>query len=355
MVGDSLVRENGIIERVVRTFRQGLLTAFSETPVFIFMGGPGTGKDTLSGALNNVIFGHDGTNLMFSLSNKSGRAFDAIFEGEPGSTELPLLVQGLKKTPGNNGFIVLNEAKDLLSVLFENLKTIVETGKLRPVTLDSRPRELGLSPIVIQGQWGEELFEGLSDDEAEALYNRLQQSDLIEILKKGKAGGKFGAVPEALIQRALRTGGIFMFPPALKRNYPKMVRANLPNIHKKLKQNKIELNISSDIETLVSKIAIVLKNGTRGILGILTRITIGALENAYLQNFPTQKAKYSISVVDQGDESLHSAKVKIELLDASGTALRELTIPIQKLLNSDLPSDCVSPLVNVEFVPPGLN
>jgi DNA polymerase III delta prime subunit len=343
LVGSEIVDKNGIIDRMVRRLKTGRSTGFRETPVYFVMGPPGSGKDTIAKAINQEMFGHDGRHLMFSVAGNQGAQFSAIFEGAPrgssSDSESPLLLQALESGP-HHGVIVLNEAKDLPSEEFDRLKTIVETGEIRPKGLDSRMRPLGLNPIFIMGQWGEELFEGKSDDEVRKIYESLTEKQLIDILIAGKEKGKFGAVPASLVQRALRTGGIFLLPPVPKDRYVEIVRKDLISIKENLLQkSRISLEISSDIEDFIVRLALATGRGTRGLLGLSSDLTETLVSEAGDKGFPIRSAKFKLSMSEAHGEDISQAKLKIEWLDAK-TPKEALLFPIHDLLRSSFEAEC---------------
>jgi ATP-dependent Clp protease ATP-binding subunit ClpA len=347
LVGEDIVGHNGVLERLLRRLKTGRSTGFRETPVFIVMGPPGSGKDTIAQAVNREMFGHDGRHLMFSVAGNHGAAFSAIIEGAPrgssSDSEAPLLVQALKQGP-QNGLIVFNEAKDLPSEEFEKLKTIVETGEIRPRGIDARARPLNINPIFIMGQWGEELFENKSEEEIRSIYEGMTEQKLIEILTTGKDKGKTGAVPMALIQRALRTGGIYFLPPVAKEDYIHIVRQNLGQIKENfLKKSRIKLEVDPEVEKFIVKLAHVTNRGTRGLLGLTADIAETVVSVASDNGFPARIASYKLELIKAQSGAIFESKIKITW--TSYSPHKSLEFMVDDLLRSNLKSECGAQLL----------
>ncbi len=300
---ERVVGHKEAIDAIVRKVKTGRVNGFHEVPVFIIMGPTGSGKDTIANSLNSALFGREDTRLNFSLAQLS---LSEIFEGDRQSP--PRLVQALSDGPPH-GVIVLNEAKDAESSSFEILKVVVEQGEIRPQGIDPRERPLGLSAIFIMGQWGEELFvNAKSDEEVQQILDRLSEKDLIEILMRGKPtqaygdkyDGKHGALPEALIQRSIRSGGILMLGPVPTSRFREIVRLNLEKIRSRVRvSNQTELEVDDLLVDLVVKKAIEAGRGTRGLDGVLTDFTLTAISQSVDRGLPSRKAKLVITADPQ--------------------------------------------------------
>lgn len=295
VIGEPVVRPNGIVDQIVRKLRAGLITGFREVPTFIIIGPPGSGKNTIVNAINEFMFGHDGKHMAFSLAQKREKEFAAIIEGLPGARERPLLVKALESGKPH-GVITLDEAGDLPSGEFDRLKTIIENGVITPQGVDSRQRPLGINALAILGQWGEEMLEGKSEEEAYNIVQSLTQDQLIDLLRKGKDGGRTGAIDEAVIQRAARTGGIYFMPPTPSKDYIHIANINLVPVLRNLEQkSKIELDLDVSARELIVALAQKSNQKTRAMLGVASDLVETLISEAAYRGMPSRHAKLRIS------------------------------------------------------------
>lgn len=284
-VKTHVVGHDEIIEQIARRLKTGRVNGFRDFPVFIIMGPSGSGKDTLLRAFNLEMFGHDGHHLKFDVARSHSQGLRAILEG--GTTpegELPLLLSAMNEV-SPNGIIGLNEIKDLPSQEFDRLKSLMESGIIQPRGHDKRSRPLGLNGLFLMGQYGEELFVGKSEKEIQDILENLTEEKLIDILEAGSKDGKAGAIPYAVIQRAIRSGGIFILPPLPTHRYQEIVQLSLKSIIQDLKvRSHIDLIVDDSLVQEVARIASTHNKGTRGLEGILMDLTNTAVSEALDQN-----------------------------------------------------------------------
>lgn len=312
------------IKKIVRRIKTGRTTGFRDFQVFIIMGPSGSGKDTLAKVINEVMYGHMGRHLNFSVAGSKGQSVQAIFEGN--EVQGPILVEVMGENPAN-GVIVLNEAKDMPSHLFDVLKALVEEGVLRPRGKDSRERPLGLNMLFIMGQYGEELFAGKSDAEIEKIFAQLSEADLVKILERGNEDGSRGAMPYALIQRAIRTGGIVMLPPVPKAQYIEIVRLNLQTRIDSLKA-RFDVKVDESLEQYVASLAIANDLGTRGLDGILMDLTETPISEALDLGLPDRGASLVLRATPQ-------ASVVVDHVDpATSKIIKSYEFRVADLLRS---------------------
>ena len=311
----------GVVAQISRSIETAFLNGFREIPFAIIMAPSGAGKDTLVNALNQTLFGHEGRDLQFSLANASERYFAQIFQGLPDSDEPPLVVKALEG-PHPHAAIFLNEGGDLPSALFNSLKVIAEHGIVTPANKNGTPRPLGLNPIILAGQWGEEWYEGMSDEEATDRYASLTEQDLIDALRKGtrnSAGvfdGKHGAVSDAVIQRAIRTGGIYALPPVPKSQYVNLVNIYLERIRDGLALNQIGLTVTERLKQLIAEVAIKAKRGSRGLDGVAKDFTERVVRE-------TQKRGFAV----RGEQVTLDAEFDVERLENAVIVATQTGIP----------------------------
>lgn len=327
LVGDAMVGEGNIVDTVVGGLKHGRLDSFQEMPVYFIMGPSGSGKDSLARAINLEMFGHDGSNLNIGVGVSADEAFIDLIEGTPNSSEPPGIIKRLDSGASPNGVIVLNEGKDLSSHLFDKLKTVVERGAISPVGLDSRVRPLGFNAMFIMGQWGEEVFDNLSDEEALAKWKELNddKGKLAEILMQGQNAKRQGSVPFALISRALKSGGIVLLPPVMKKDYIQIVRRHVADLQNRmLGASRLKVEVHSSVEEAILRVSEEQKTGVRGLQAIVKELVKVPASMALDKGFPANNAHYKI--VAEGSD------IHVSLLDASGSVTdKTFSVPLQRL------------------------
>ena len=290
------------VEQIVRRIKTGRTTGFSGFPVFIIMGPSGSGKDTLAKAINLELFGHKGTHLNFDVGGPQSKGLAPLLDGT--DKELPRLITALNDDQPN-GVIVLNEAKGLDSSEFDRLKVLIETGVIHPKGRDSRARPLGLNILFIMGQYGEELLEGKSDEEIEQIVNGLKEQDLIDILMAGENNGAKGAIPHAVIQRAVKSGGIFFLKPSPQDKFIEIARKNLNAILQNLKvKSQLQVEVDDSVLVFVAELARFNKRGTRGLDELLSTFTSTAISEAYDKGLPARGIAIRLSLNPATEELL---------------------------------------------------
>ncbi|MCB9026223.1 MAG: hypothetical protein H6625_07905 [Bdellovibrionaceae bacterium] len=281
------------INQIVRKIKSGRTTGFSNLPVFIIMSPSGGGKDTLANAINLEMFGRKDSSLNFDVGGQS-RGLSVLLEGT--DKELPKLITALNEG-SPHGLIVLNEILDADTRGLDSLKVLIETGVIRPKGKDSRARPLGLNILFIMGQYGEELLDGKSDEQIEEIVNNLSEQDLENMLMAGRDKGTKGAIPLALIQRAIKSGGLFFLKPTPTNKYIDILKLNLKGILQELKvKSQLNLIVDDSVLTFASDLAILNKRGTRGLDDLLNTFTKNVISVANDQGLPLRGITIKISV-----------------------------------------------------------
>lgn len=288
-----------VIEKIAARLKAWARLGFGgDVPVFFLGGVSGSGKDTLIKAINQTLFGHDGRHLIFSLGGKRGHAIDALFEGPPLGNHVgnkpPLVVEAMKNGK-STGLLVLNEGKDALTEELDRLKVLIERGTIRPQGED--PREIPLRyPIFILGQWGEELFEGKTDDEVREILGGLSQAQIEQAFLAGKnAELGIGGVSRAMLDRAKKTGGVFLFGPVPTALFPKIVRIALGKVVERIKvSNNMDVSVSDAIVDFVAKVAAETGAGPRALEAVLSDFTETAISEAQDQGLPLRDAAVAV-------------------------------------------------------------
>ena len=285
-----------IAERITSWARFGF---GSDIPVFIIGGPPGSGKDTIARAFSKVLFGHESEHLTWGVGGARGYKIDSILEGPPlgnhSDNKKPLFITAIEAGP-RSGFLVINEVKDAPSDQIEKLKLPLERGLIRPAGRDSRPRLL-LYPVFLLGQWGEELFSGLTTKAARELMSRLNQEGIEAPILKGKENG-IGAVPEAVADRARRTGGLFIAPPLEPKFFPNVVEKL--HVQKMISErntgNNIKLAVSRKVVRLVALAKTKMNLSTRQLEALTKDFVENAMSRAVDQGLKLYDVNVSIDV-----------------------------------------------------------
>ena len=254
----------------------------------------GCGKDTLVAELSKLLFNHTSEHLNFSLAGIKGFGLDAIMEGPPlgnhNDDEGSLLEKAWEGKP-HTGFIVLNELGDAPSEELNKLKVALGSGMLTPKGTDARRRPI-FYPTFGLGQYGDELFEGKSPEEIETVLRTLDYQKVKELLLKGREGGKLGAIPPALLDRAEKTGGIFFLPPTLPREYEAVIQTWLPEIVAGLRtRNKIDLVIDPGIISFAASFARERKLSPRALRAVVSDFIVQPISEAMDQGLPENETQ----------------------------------------------------------------
>jgi ATP-dependent Clp protease ATP-binding subunit ClpA len=297
-VKKRVVGNEKIIESISRSIKSGRLNGFRDVPAFVLMGPSRSGKDTIVNAFHEVLFGEEKGAIAFNAAG--GKGVGLILDGS--ESQAPLLLSRLRSQ--RHAVIAINEAKDMQSSALESLKIFIESGMITPKEgKDLRQYPLGINPIFLMGQWGEEQFAGLSEEKIAERYDSLTEADLVRILERGKDvdGGKTGSLPYAMVQRFLERGGIFMLKPVPESQYKDVVRLIL-NKHILNPKRKTGVNVTIDdsLVEYIANLAIKTKRGVGGLLGITTDFTEIAVSEAFDEGLPMKDVNVSIKV-DQDD------------------------------------------------------
>lgn len=315
VISQNFAGNAALVNQVSRVIKSWARAGMShEVPVFLIGGPSGSGKDTFVQALSLALFGHNGAATRVNVAGSRGFSIDALIGGPPlgnhSDDRAPQLIQGLDQVHGN-GMVVFNEAYDLPSAEFDKLKVLVEEGAVVPRGVDARVRPLRF-PIIIMGQFGESYFGGMSAEQASQRLKDLKPSDLEMIFRQGKGGGAFGSVPQALIDRAKRTGGLYVLGPLPLEHYPDMMRPWWEKIRQQqLRSNNIVLEIDPSLDRYLIEIARHLR-GPRELSGFATSLTHGLISAAMEEGFPLRDATATIAVKGSGDDAMVTLSLRSE-------------------------------------------
>jgi ATP-dependent Clp protease ATP-binding subunit ClpA len=147
-------------------------------------------------------------------------------------------------------------------------------------------------------------------------------------LQTGRDGCRKGAIPNAVIQRAIKSGGIFFLPPIKQDRYIDIVRLNLKKILAKLKvKSQLSVEVDESILQMVVDIAIHQRKGTRGLDEILKYLTQTAVSEAFDRDMPMRGISIRISVNEL-------KQVVVEHLSDEGIVKNSYPFEINSLLRS---------------------
>ncbi len=242
-VKEMVIGHDEVIDKICQRIQSWARIGFGGKPPVFFLGGKtGSGKDSIVAALNTIMFGEPMHELVTSLAGKDGYYLESLVEGPPlgnHSDHRPPTLERLLNEKNGRGLILLDEAQDLPSAEFDKLKVFVERAAIVPSGTDTRERPIRF-PIFIVGQFGEEFFDSLDGKNVEAAYRNLSQSDIEELFRTGyvKNGRSYGQVPQALLDRASASGGIYLIKPNPPEHMPKIadlkIRTNIANVNHRL-------------------------------------------------------------------------------------------------------------------------
>lgn len=303
-VKKRVIGQDEVVDKIAERIKAWARLGFgSDVPVFVLGGPSGSGKDTLVKAFSIELFGHTSEHMTWGVGGAKDFKMESIFEGPPlgnhSDDKLPLLAEAMKRGP-HNGFIVINEVKDTPTDQIEKLKLPLEKAMISPAGKDSRPRML-LFPMFMLGQWGEEIFDGMSDEKIAETYARMSQVDIERPFLAGKGNG-VGGIPVAIMGRAKRTGGVYMLMPVPKRVYPKIVELYVKSMTEKLATNQsLKLTTSPELREYVALVAAKLGEGTRALEAITIDFTEGVISKAADQGLSIYGSDVSVTVEPAAD------------------------------------------------------
>ncbi len=302
-------------------------------PTLFFGGKSGVGKNTVIEAIYNFLYDTTGAHQHYSIGASTGKSFEELFEGTRPSGDspgkLPLIIQNRENGNAPVG-LVLDEGLDAPSKVFDDLKVFAESGIVQPVSKDNNLR-FWMHPVAILGQWGQEKFEDLTDEEIAAKRKAMTQKEIDEAFtnpKNAKEGR--GVVSQAFLDRAKVNGGVFIVPPTPKSRYIEIVNLHAAKIiveQKKL--NNLDITISDSLkEKVVSQTIQGGENG-RGLVSNLYRLTLTAISEGAAQETkgipsgtPLKNAKLNLTVDENG-----------VVVSSEGENAKKVHLPFQSLFD----------------------
>ena len=264
---------NPLIRRIKTWRRSGMR---GTPPSFLIVGRTGTGKSHTVKALSRLLYGHDGHKLRFDTANKSPADIITMFEGRSGNANPSRVALALKTI---QGILHIDEITDMDPKAFDSFKVMMEDAIIPQQGLDSRSYSI-TDPILFTGQLGDELFDGKTDAEAQAIYDGLTTEEIMRMLR---ARG----VPDAFLNRVQRSGGIFYLNPAMESHLAAIEDDQLEDIlDSLLLTNDTLVTVSPQLRGLVTELAIKLGLGARLLDSMLSDITETAISEAQDEGLP---------------------------------------------------------------------
>lgn len=337
-VKKKAIGQDAVVDAIADIYKAWARLGFGVEAPVVIVGGPSeSGKNTVTKAFSEELFSHTSKDLHFSIGGIGGFGIEALIEGPPlgnhSDQELPLI---LKRMEGgqSSGILVFDEGRDAPSVELTKLKVFIEDQEIRPRGRDARPRPLRY-PIMILGQWGEEFFQGKTEAQARKAYERLSQNEIDQFFLKPSGSGNTGAISYALLQRAKKTGGVFLLAPVPKNDYAKIVEIQFAKIKENLRVgNNIEIEAGENFYEFVAKYAVKSKNGPRALESLVKDFSVTAISKAMDQGLPSRDLKLKVSAT--------AGRVTLVNLESG----KQYTWAPQELSRAKSP--CVAVLENLE-------
>jgi hypothetical protein len=224
--------------------------------------------------------------------------------------------------------VALNEAQDISSEEMELLKKFTETGEIHPQGRDNRTRKVYF-PIFIMGQWGEWLFRNMDANAINDRYSTLTQDEINRAFMEGKRVfgerfiepgdsqyGELGAVPYALLQRAVMTGAVIMLRPVSSLVYPEIVRIKVERFVRNARlTNDLQVTVMPTLVDYIAQVAESSGEGPRGLHSITMDFTQVALSKAMGEGMPARGIEVTL------DAETHNGATRI-LVSFQGRTVR---------------------------------
>ena len=224
------------IADAIRRSRSGLQNPNRPIGSFIFLGTTGVGKTELAKALANYLFNDDNALTRIDMSEYQERHSVSRLVGAPpgyiGYEEGGQLTEAVRRKPYS--VVLLDEIEKAHPDVFNILLQVLEDGRLT----DNKGRMANFKNaiIIMTSNTGSDIirdnFEGVTDDKLEDTVEKTKR-EVLDLLRKSLK-------PEFLN----RVDEIIMFNPLSKKDIREIVRLQVVELQKLLKDTNVQLHLS---------------------------------------------------------------------------------------------------------------
>ncbi|MGB3180653.1 MAG: ATP-dependent chaperone ClpB [Cyclobacteriaceae bacterium] len=288
----------------VRRSRAGLQDPKRPIGSFIFLGTTGVGKTELAKALAEFLFNDDNAMVRIDMSEYQERHAVSRLIGAPpgyvGYDEGGQLTEAVRRKPYS--VILLDEIEKAHPDVFNILLQVLDDGRLT----DNKGRVANFKNtiIIMTTNIGSSLiqdrFQGMNEYNQEEVLEETK-NQVFEQLKKSVHPEFLNRIDETI-----------MFRPLSKEDLRKIVSIQFRIVQKRLAENGIKLEATSDVLDYLGRIGYDPQFGARPLKRVLQRELLNRLSKEILAGSISKDAVVGVSLTDQEEiEFLNLDKVAI--------------------------------------------
>lgn len=276
------------ISDAVRRSRAGFQDAKRPIGSFIFIGTTGVGKTELAKALAEYLFNDENLMTRIDMSEFQERHTVSRLIGAPpgyvGYDEGGQLTEAVRRKPYS--VVLLDEIEKAHPDVFNILLQVLDDGRLT----DNKGRNVNFKNtiIIMTSNIGSHLiFENF------AQFDSVNKEELIEKTKNQV----FSLMKETMRPEFLnRIDEIIMFTPLSEGEIEQIVKLNLDEIIKKLKENNLVLEVNDEVVKWISKAGFNPQYGARPLKRVIQRNIINELSKKIIAGEVSNMSKICIIV-----------------------------------------------------------
>jgi ATP-dependent Clp protease ATP-binding subunit ClpB len=260
----------------VRRSRAGLQDSKKPIGSFIFMGTTGVGKTELAKALAEFLFNNENSMTRIDMSEYQERHAVSRLVGAPpgyvGYEEGGQLTEAVRRRPYS--VILLDEIEKAHPDVFNILLQVLDDGRLT----DNKGRVVNFKNtiIIMTSNMGSHLiqenFEKINEKNREDVIEKTK-IEVFELLKKTIRPEFLNRIDETI-----------MFSPLTKTDVRQIVKLQLKNVFKALKENNIWLNTTEEAIDWLTRVGYDPQFGARPVKRLIQKSVLNELSKQILAN-----------------------------------------------------------------------
>ncbi|HRO75718.1 MAG TPA: ATP-dependent chaperone ClpB [Crocinitomicaceae bacterium] len=280
----------GAISDAVRRSRAGLQDPKKPIGSFIFLGTTGVGKTELAKALAENLFNDENAMVRIDMSEYQEKHAVSRLVGAPpgyvGYDEGGQLTEAIRRRPYS--IVLLDEIEKAHPDVFNILLQVLDDGRLT----DNKGRTVNFKNtiIIMTSNMGSGVIQEEFENAKEEDYNAVAQLAKVKVMELLKQQIR----PEFLN----RIDEIIMFHPLSKSVVESIVRIQLDNLIKQLKENDIDLSYTGDAVAFLIKEGYDPQFGARPVKRVVQRMILNELSKQILANTIDRSAPVVLDVFD---------------------------------------------------------
>ncbi|WP_416867423.1 MAG: ATP-dependent chaperone ClpB [Imperialibacter sp.] len=292
-LGKRVAGQTEAIEAVadaVRRSRAGLQDPKRPIGSFIFMGTTGVGKTELAKALAEYLFNDDNAMVRIDMSEYQERHAVSRLIGAPpgyvGYDEGGQLTEAVRRKPYS--VILLDEIEKAHPDVFNILLQVLDDGRLT----DNKGRVANFKNTIIIMTTN--IGSGIIQDAFDTMDNSNREATLAEVKKNVFDLLKKSVRPEFLN----RIDETILFEPLNKKDIRKIVEIQFKLIQKRLEENGIKLEASTDVLDYLGEMGFDSQFGARPLKRVMQRMILNELSKQILAGKVQKDSVIGVSLND---------------------------------------------------------